>query len=126
MNEGVSISLAPSAAPTGVRVSGITSSSITLQWGPVVCIHRNGVVTGYSVRYGVLGTAVGDRPVKMVSISALETTITGLMSSTLYDVDVAAVNSAGTGVYHSINTQQTRQSKLYSTVVFTALIRVYI
>ena len=122
MNEGVSISLAPSAAPTGVRVSGITSSSITLQWGPVVCIHRNGNITGYSVWYG---TAVGDRPVKMASISALETTITGLMSSTLYDVDVAAVNNADTGVYHSINTQQTRQSKLFSTVVFTALIRVY-
>ena len=124
MNEGVSISLAPSAAPTGVRVSGITSSSITVQWGLVVCIHRNGDITGYSVRYGVQGTAVGDMPVKMVSMSVLETTITGLMSATFYDVDVAAVNSAGTGVYHSVNTlQYTALSKLYSTVVFTALIR---
>ena len=43
---------APSAPPTSVNVSDVTPSSITVQWGPVDCIHRNGDITGYSVQYG--------------------------------------------------------------------------
>ena len=73
------------------------------------------------MRYGVLGTAVEDRPVEMVSISVMEATINADVTTsraTLYDVGVAAVNSAGTGVYYSFNTQQIGQSKLYSIVVF--------
>ena len=47
---------APSAAPNSVGVSEVTSSSITVQWGAVPCIHRNGEITGYSVQYGVVGS----------------------------------------------------------------------
>ena len=47
---------APSAAPTSVSVSEDTSSSITVQWGAVDCIHHNGDITGYSVLYGVQGS----------------------------------------------------------------------
>ena len=91
---------APSAAPTSVSVSEVTSSSITVQWGAVDCIHRNGDITGYSVRYGVQGSAVGDRTVEMVSGGdTTQTTISGLTPSTTYSIEVAAVNSAGTGVY---------------------------
>ena len=90
---------APSAAPTSVSVSDVTSSSITVQWGAVDCIHRNGDITGYSVRYGVQGSAVGDRTVEMVSgdSSGVMYVISGLSAATVYEV--AAVNSAGNGVY---------------------------
>ena len=76
----------------------MTSSSITVQWGAVDCIHRNGDITGYSVRYGVQGS--GSTQTLNVSGSATtEATISGLESAAYYSIEVAAVNSAGTGVY---------------------------
>ena len=89
---------APSAAPTSVRVSAVTSSSITVQWGVVDCIHRNGDITGYSVQYGVVGSG-STETVSVSGSSVTEATISSLMLSTNYTIQVAAVNSAGTGVY---------------------------
>ena len=89
---------APSAAPTSVIVSAVTSSNITVQWGAVDCIHHNGDITGYSVRYGVQGS--GSTQTRDVSGSdTRHTTIPGLNPSTTYSIQVAAVNSAGIGVY---------------------------
>ena len=104
---------APSAAPTSVRVSAVTSSSITVQWGAVDCIHRNGDITGYSVRYGVQGTAEGDRTVQMATgdSSGGMYTISGLSAATVYTVEVAAVNSVNTGVYSDPISAKTLQSK---------------
>ena len=76
----------------------MTSSSITVQWGAVDCIHHNGDVTGYSVRYGVQGsgsTQTRDVP----GGDTRQTTISGLNPSTNYSIQVAAVNSAGIGEY---------------------------
>ena len=90
---------APSAAPTSVSVSEVTSSSITVQWGAVDCIHRNGNITGYSVQYGVQGS--GNMTVEIASgdSSGGMYQISGLSAATAYTIEVAAVNSAGTGVY---------------------------
>ena len=113
MFRSVSIPPAPSAVPTSVSVSDVTSSSITVQWGTVDCIHRNGDITGYSVRYGVQGSAVGDRTVEMVSgdSSGGMYVISGLSAATVYTVEVAAVNSAGNGEYSDLVTVLTSQSK---------------
>ena len=46
------------SAPTSVATSDVTSSNITVQWGPVDCIHRNGDITGYSVCMGYKEVAV--------------------------------------------------------------------
>ena len=94
---------APSAAPTSVNVSDVTSSTITVQWGAVNCIDRNGNITGYSVRYGVNGTAEGDRTVKNSTgdSNGGMYTISGLSAATVYTVEVAAVNSVDIGVYSS-------------------------
>ena len=107
---------APSAAPTSVNVPDVTSSNITVQWGAVDCIHHNGDITGYSVRYGVQGTAEGDRTVKMATgdSSGGMYTISGLSAATVYTVEVAAVNSAGTGVYSDLTTAETRPSNIYN------------
>ena len=86
---------APSAAPTSVSVSEVTSSSITVQWGAVPCIHRNGDITGYSVRYRV----VGSESTQNMSVSGDNATISNLAPSTKYIVQVAAMNDAGTGEY---------------------------
>ena len=102
--------LVPSAAPTSVSISEVTSSSITVQWGAVDCIHRNGDITGYSVRYGVQGSG-STQTVSVSGGSVTETTISGLTPSTTYSVEVAAVNSAGTGVYSDLITDMTQLSK---------------
>ena len=94
---------APSAPPTSVSTSDVTSSSITVQWGEVDCIHRNGDITGYSVRYGVQGS--GSTQMLNVSGSATtEATISGLESAAYYSIEVAAVNGAGTGEYSDVLT----------------------
>ena len=87
----------------------MTSSNITVGWGELDCIHHNGDITGYSVRYGVQGTAEGDRTTEESSGGMY--TISGLSTATEYTVEVAAVNSAGTGVYSDPITAKTLQSK---------------
>ena len=102
--------LAPSTAPTSVNVSKVTSSSITVQWGAVDCIHRNGDITDYSVRYVIQGN--GCTQTKKVSGGGT-TQISGLIPSTNYSIEVAAVNSASTGVYSNVIFQRTRGTSLY-------------
>ena len=94
----MSFPTAPSAPPTSVNTSTVTSSSITVKWGPVDCIHRNGDITGYLVRYGVQGS--GSTQTMSVTGGAItETTITGQTPSTTYSIEVAAVNTINTGEY---------------------------
>ena len=99
---------APSAAPTSVSVSAVTSSSITVQWGAVDCIHHNGDITGYSVRYGVQGSYDKNRTVEMATgdSNGGMYTISRLSPATIYTVEVAAVNSA-TGIYSDPRDQLT-------------------
>ena len=55
------------------------------------------------MRYGVQGSAVGDRTVQMVSGGdTAQTTISGLSPSTNYSIEVAAVNILGTGTYSAV------------------------
>ena len=89
---------APSSPPTCVSTTEVTSFSITVLWGPVDCIHRNGDITGYSVRYGVQGSG-GTQTVSISGSAVTETTISGLDFSTNYSIEVAAVNNAGIGTY---------------------------
>ena len=84
-----------------MSVSEVTSSSITVQWGAMDCIHRNGDITGYSVRYGVQGSG-STQTVSVSGGGATMTTISGLTASTHYSIEVAAVNSADTGVYSNV------------------------
>ena len=87
----------PSVAPSSVNATG-SVFNITIQWEMVECIHQNGNITGYSVRYMVLGSNFWET----VSISGGSTTtgvLAGLNSSTTYTVAVAAVNGAGVGEY---------------------------
>ena len=95
------ISPAPSAPPDSVSVSEVTSSSITVQWEFVACIHRNGDITVYSVQYTRRGST------QTMSVSGGDVTITGLSASTTYSIQVAAMNDAGTGPYSSTVDQLT-------------------
>ena len=95
---------APSSPPTSVSISDVTNSSITVQWGPVDCIHRNGDITGYSVRYGVQGNG-SSQNIMISGGGTFQANITELFSATLYTIEVAALNNAGIGVYSNpVNT----------------------
>ena len=91
----------------------MTSSSITVQWGAVPCIHRNGNITGYSVQYGVLGSG----SILVISVSGgsvTQVTISNLISSTFYSIQVAAVNSEGTGISSELVFSETSSSSQVS------------
>ena len=97
---------APSAAPAIGIIFSDSSSSITVQWEMVLCIHRNGDITGYSVQYGVVGSG-STQTMSVSGGSVTEATISSLMSSTTYSIRLAAVNSINTGVYSDPTSQLT-------------------
>ena len=88
-----------------VRVLVANSTTITVQWGMVPCIHQNGPITGYSVRYGVIGSG-NTQTVPVSGASQTETTI----SSTTYSIQVAALNVVGIGVYSAGNNSLTPEA----------------
>ena len=114
-------SIAPSAPPSSVSVSEVTSSSMTVQWGPVDCIQRNGDITGYSVQYKKVGSvSTHNRTVSGSNTS--EAIIMNLMPSTMYIVQVAAINDAGDGVYSEPLTVSTNDSTMYAAATSTWIV----
>ena len=89
---------APSAPPEDISVISSTFS-MTVQWKPVPCIHHNGNITGYSIRYHKQGREEEEH--QNITIPADNTTVSinELQPSTKYVIEVAALNSAGTGIY---------------------------
>ena len=82
----------------GFRRYTITPNSITVQWGEVECLSRNGVITGYT--FQVLRNGAVEGTVE-VGGDVREATVPGLTPSTTYDIQVAAVNSVGTGPFNN-------------------------
>ena len=70
------------------------------------CIHQNGNITGYSVRYVAQRSSTYTVTVSGGAVMAY--TLTGLSNSTTYSIDVAAVNNAGIGKYSDFITVKTK------------------
>ena len=68
---------------------------IEVQWEPVECIHHNGYITGYLVQCEAQES--GDKQIR--NTTELSAIIKNLMSFTTYSIEVAAVNSVGTGEF---------------------------
>ena len=95
-----SVSVAPTGPPTSVSARS-SSTSITVQWGPVDCADSNGDITGYSVQYG----EVGSGSTQTVNVTGeTSRTISGLSTTTNYTYQVAARDSAGLGPYSNPQT----------------------
>ena len=92
---------APSVPPSSVTVTGVTSSTISVQWGSVPCIHLNGDITGYSVQYEVMGSG-NTQTMPVSGAGTTQTTISGLTPSTAYSIEVAAVNNYLIGQYSTV------------------------
>ena len=93
---------APSAPPEDISVISSTFS-MTVQWNPVPCIHHNGNITGYSIRYHKQGREEEEHQ-KNITAENTRIFINELQPSTVYVIEVAALNGAGTGIYGSIIT----------------------
>ena len=94
-----------------MTVTGVTSSTISVQWGSVPCIHQNGNITGYLVQYEVDGS--GNTQITNVNEAGVtEATLSNLTASTTYSIQVAAVNDAGTGVFNNGQYAMTLGEKL--------------
>ena len=87
----------------------MSSTAITVQWETVPCIEQNGDITGYKVR--VLESGEMER-VEDVGGDVTQVTISDLTPSTTYSIQVAAVNSEGTGPYSDLITINTPDSEL--------------
>ena len=96
-----SLSTVPSAPPAGLTAFNVAPTSFSVQWENVPCIQHNGDITGYSVRYGVLGNGGMETPT-MVGSDILMTNLMGLVPDTSYLVQVAGVNRQGVGEYGEI------------------------
>ena len=97
---------APSAPLSSVTVTDVTSSTISVQWGSVPCIHQNGDITGYSVQYEVMGSG-NTQTMPVSGAGTTQTTISGLIPSTTYSIELAAVNNDLIGQYSTGETALT-------------------
>ena len=92
-----------------MTVTSVSSSTLTVQWGSVPCIHQNGEITGYTIQYGAMGS--GDK--ETVETSETEVTLSSLTPETNYEISVAAVNTEGTGVSENISATTSAGSCTY-------------
>ena len=91
-------SAVPSAAPANFSLVRETLTNVTVTWEPVLCMYRNGLITGYVIRYKELNTGlVSNKTIAGHKMRMFE--ITGLKPSTQYEIKIAAVNSVGIGPF---------------------------
>ena len=83
----------------------MTSDSITFVWDRIICIERNGEITGYTVRItGPGGDVVYENTTNM------NFTATGLPNDdTIYRFSVAGFNINGTGPFRNITIRKSRK-----------------
>ena len=86
--------LVPTGDPQGLNITSIESRSLVVVWGTVPCPHQRGSITGYRLRYSN-GTSI----VNTTGEESRYHNLTGLTPFTSYSMQVAAVNTGGTGPY---------------------------
>ena len=108
-------------------MASVTSSTITVVWGEVPCIHQNGAITGYSVQYGVMGSGSTESVAVDGDSSGGMATISGLEAATMYEYQVAGRTIVGPGEYSSPMTTLTsgiyRYTQSAYMLIFPLLVR---
>ncbi|KAM7035664.1 protein sidekick-2 [Acridotheres tristis] len=99
----------PSAPPQNVIASGRTNQSIMIQWQPPPESHQNGLLKGYIIRYCLAGLPVGYQFKNITNAEVNNLLLEDLIIWTNYEIEVAAYNSAGLGVYSMKVTEWTLQ-----------------
>nr|XP_033817053.1 protein sidekick-2 isoform X2 [Geotrypetes seraphini] len=99
----------PTASPQNVIASGRTNQSIMIQWQPPPENHQNGIMKGFIIRYCLSGLPVGYQYKNISNPDVTNLILEDLIIWTNYEIEVAAYNSAGLGVYSSKVTEWTLQ-----------------
>uniref|UniRef100_A0AAF5DSP0 Thioredoxin domain-containing protein n=2 Tax=Strongyloides stercoralis TaxID=6248 RepID=A0AAF5DSP0_STRER len=90
----------PAAAPRNVAASARSSTSVMVYWQPPPSEQWNGDILGYYVRYRLAGYATADWNVKNVSNNQERyVLLEPLITWRDYEIQVAAYNDRGLGVY---------------------------
>ena len=92
-------STAPSSPPQNVRVTGVDPASLMVAWQPPPEIDHNGMITGYEIQYTRDGS--NNQMTRNVNSETARNILLRLNPFVCYSVIVAAVNSAGNGVFNN-------------------------
>ncbi|XP_076996596.1 protein sidekick-1 isoform X1 [Tamandua tetradactyla] len=99
----------PSAPPKNIVASGRTNQSIMVQWQPPPETEHNGVLRGYILRYRLAGLPGEHQQRNISSPEVTYCLIKDLIIWTQYEIQVAAYNGAGLGVFSRAVTEYTLQ-----------------
>ncbi|XP_057606118.1 protein sidekick-1 [Hippopotamus amphibius kiboko] len=99
----------PSAPPKNIVASGRTNQSIMVQWQPPPETEHNGVLRGYILRYRLAGLPGEYQQHNITSPEVSYCLVTELIIWTQYEIQVAAYNGAGLGVFSRAVTEYTLQ-----------------
>ncbi|XP_006504775.1 protein sidekick-1 isoform X1 [Mus musculus] len=99
----------PSAPPKNIVASGRTNQSIMVQWQPPPETEHNGVLRGYILRYRLAGLPGEHQQRNISSPEVNYCLVTDLIIWTQYEIQVAAYNGAGLGVFSRAVTEYTLQ-----------------
>ncbi|KAJ3600310.1 hypothetical protein NHX12_031295 [Muraenolepis orangiensis] len=99
----------PSAPPQTVIASGRTNQSIMIQWQPPPESQQNGPLQGYVIRYCLSGLPVDCQMKNITNPEQTNLLLEDLIIWTNYEMEVAAYNGAGRGVYSHKVTEWTLQ-----------------
>ncbi|XP_039734833.1 protein sidekick-1 [Pteropus medius] len=99
----------PSAPPKNIVASGRTNQSIMVQWQPPPETEHNGALHGYILRYRLAGLPGEHQQRNITSPEVNYCLVTELIIWTQYEIQVAAYNGAGLGVFSRAVTEYTLQ-----------------
>nr|KAF6347351.1 sidekick cell adhesion molecule 1 [Pipistrellus kuhlii] len=99
----------PSAPPKNIVASGRTNQSIMVQWQPPPETEHNGVLRGYILRYRLAGLPGEHQQRNISSPEVNYCLVTELIVWTQYEIQVAAYNGAGLGVFSRAVAEYTLQ-----------------
>ncbi|XP_028913332.1 protein sidekick-1 isoform X2 [Ornithorhynchus anatinus] len=99
----------PSAPPKNIVASGRTNQSIMVQWQPPPETEHNGILHGYNLRYRLAGLPGEYQHRNITSPEINYCLVKDLIIWTQYEIQVAAYNGAGLGVFSRAVTEYTLQ-----------------
>lgn len=105
---------APGGPPQNVTDDLLDLGAVNISWSPPPMELHNGIITQYQVNYAVAGT----NATITVSTVDLHITLTGLQNSTVYQIEVAAVNGAGISSFATVIASIPAPRKFYVDCVF--------
>ena len=87
----------PTAPPSDIKLSPISSTSLSISWNPPPPFHRNGIITGYEVCFAWVKSS--ENCDRIIKTKERDFRLGFLSSATKYKVKVLARNEKGRGNY---------------------------